>query len=349
MKLKPFSRDWNRHLKEKLGFAFSQTRLVKNFNLLRDFVQDLKDLCSPGIESLSASPSTDVISRDNFKDLELHRSIGDDSQEVFDSLQKASSKHIEHHAHLCVKVEEVNSRGTLTPQFKFKLAFASVSAESEPMWFSIETIMEEIMLDGKDEGEECDSKLKGALKRQISFPEATPERADRGRPKKKRMVRILVPQQVATRISLDRSYVHQNLINGDFCDYLRQSCSSSGQQSNIVERWKSLAYPFHEEVRPRHLEPKPLQEIISSSNGNYWGLTISQRLYLAKMISVAFLRHHSMHWGRSCWRSDRLLFFDIDMEADSKEKPLRLRHPHLNARVCDQTDSVSISHCGGIP
>ena len=186
VKLKPFSRDWTWHLKEKLGFVFSQTHLAQNFTLLRDFVQDLRDLCSPDIKSLRGDPSTGVIGRNSTKDLELHRSIGDASQEVFESLQKACSKRIEHHAHLCIEVEQVSSRGILTPQFKFKLAFASVSAESEPMWFSIETIMKEIVLNRKAEGEECASNLKRALKRQLAFPEDAPEPADQDKPRKKK-------------------------------------------------------------------------------------------------------------------------------------------------------------------
>ncbi|KAL9116888.1 MAG: hypothetical protein Q9187_006581 [Circinaria calcarea] len=352
MRAKLAPKDWKRHVKKKLKFAFSETRLSQNLSLLKDLVQDFKDICSPEIKAMLAKSLTSFGHGNEAKILKIHNTIGEASQEVYKALKDACNKHIDHHAHLCVEVEQIIGNGASTPQFKFSLAFASTAVYSELSWFAIETIMHEIVLSKKQDSSSCPEDVTRALKRQFHGPEDIPGPAEKKKRKNEKTVRILLPQTIALGMvqvpPVDQSCAPQNHINGDFCDFLRHGCRRSSQyKSNIgilpaQARWKSLVYPFEHGAKTQHLRPITLRGLISliSSKHNPGIFTIYQRLHLAKVISIAFLRLHSTYWGRSCWESDSIYFFDISENETDKDKPIRLSSPYLNARISGSSENV---------
>ena len=337
-------------MKPKLKFAFSATGLSQHLSLLKDFVQDFKDLCSPETKRKTAKSLSSLGHGGSAKELEIHNTIGEASQEVYEALKNACNKHIEHHAHLCVEVEQVSGGTSSTPQFKFSLAFASTAPSSEPLWFAIETVMNEIVLRKSQDSDSSSGDVTRALKRQFPCSENDPGPAEKT-VKRKKSVRILLPQTVAFGLAqvppVDQSCAMQNRINGDFCDFLRRCCRCPSQQNANIgilptqTRWKSLVYPFEQDIKSRRLRPITLRDLISSmsSKQNRRIFSTYQRLHLAKVISVAFLRHHSTHWGNSYWESDSISFFDINDNVTSADKPIHLSSPHLNARICGSPEN----------
>ena len=333
-----------------MKFAFSETGLSQHLSLLKDFVQDFKDLCSPETTRRTVKSVNGLGNKGSTKELELHNTIGEASQEVYEALKNACNKHIEHHAHLCVEVEQISGSAASTPQFKFSLAFASTATPSESLWFAIETVMNEIALRKSQDGDPCYGDVTRALKRQFPCSEDDPEPAEKT-VKRKKSVRILLPQTIAFGLAqvppVDQSCAMQNRINGDFCDFLRRCCRWPTQRiANIgilptQTRWKSLVYPFEQDIKDRRLRPITLRGLVSSMSNkqNRRIFTTYQRLHLAKVMSVAFLRHHSTHWGSSYWESDSIVFFDIDENATREDKPIHLSSPHLNARICGSTEN----------
>lgn len=352
MRPKLASKDWRRHVKTKLKFAFSETRLSQNLSLLKDLVQDFKDICSPEIKTMSAKFFTSLGHGSEAKKLKIHNTIGEASQEVYKGLKNACNKHINHHAHLCVEVEQIIGSGASIPQFKFNLAFASTAAYSELSWFAIETTINEIVLSKKQDSSSCSKDVTKALKRQFQCPEDNPGPAESKKRMRKKTVKILLPQTIDLNMvqvpPADQSCAPQNHINGDFCDFLRHGCRRSSQHKNNVgilpaqAKWKSLVYPFEHAVKTQHLRPITLRGLISliSSKHSPRIFTIYQRLHLAKVISIAFLRLHSTYWGRSCWESDSIYFFDISEKENDKDKPIRLSSPYLNARISGSSENV---------
>ncbi|KAL9607525.1 MAG: hypothetical protein Q9167_007565 [Letrouitia subvulpina] len=336
------AKKWRRQIQEKLKFSFSESRLSENLSILTDFVHDFKTLRSSletqrELSKAHGNHRAEIQS----KELQLHRTIGEASQGVYEALQSACSKHIEHRAHLCIEVEQVSGNTVSTPQFKFNLAFASTAVQSEPFWFAVETMMNERVLETGQNRTLRTGNVINMLKRQL---DSTAESSPPEKRKKKKSVRLQLPLSIAVEVGqvppIGQSLALQNPIDGDFCDFLRRHCHCSYERGKNIgvlpnkTRWKSLVYPLQVKVNAQHLRPISLREIISliSQKDRLRLFSIPQRIHLAKMISIAFLRHHTTQWGRACSESESIYFFD--MNEDVTDEPIRLTSPHLNTRIC---------------
>ncbi|KAG8531245.1 uncharacterized protein KY384_004603 [Bacidia gigantensis] len=336
---KILAKTWRRHVRAKLKFSFSETRLSQNLSAMTDFIHDFKNLRSSLDKPCRSMKLNDVSSQGSkSRELQMHQTIGEASQGVYEALQSACNKHIEHCAHLCVEVEQVSGRSVSSPQFKFSLSYTSVAAQTEPLWFAIETVMNEIVLGARQTNVSCDSHEVRSLKRSREPGPEPPSKEKKGK-----CLRFTIPPTIDMRLPqatpVDQNLATQDRINGDFCDFLRRHCRCSGKQSTKVgilgnkARWKSLVYPMEPKAKTQHLQSMSLRNIISLiSRDNLRRFSIYERLHLAKTISVAFLRHHTTEWGRACWESENICFFDINQ--DGTDKPIRLTSPHLNARIC---------------
>lgn len=324
----------------KLRFSFSKSRLEENLRALRSLNDDFRTLSSQ-------TAATHVIIREpvryTHKDIQICRMIRKASQQVYEALGRACTKHTEHMAHFNLKVEHEPCQGAIIPELKFKMAFTHLTltglSQGEPVWFVVDSITE-----GSDKTEHLRTipkidQLTASLKRQG----ATIQDCIKSQPKKRVRFQASSPSPTTGVLSIHvpSTLLSVPSIRRDFCDYLRRYV---GQQHCNPETCialleatggcKHLVYPFPSTSNRTKKQAVSLRKYISSLSKQKGSSEIPQyeRLRLAKDLATAVLRYHGTPWLKLTWRSEDVIFFER-LHGTSDHEVLDLTVPHLNVKV----------------
>ena len=271
------------------------------------------------------------------RDIEKYRVVGRASRQVYEALGRACTKHTEHLVHLCIEVEHGGPDDQPTPQVKFNMAFTNLTltgslGQGEPMWFMIDTILEDTLADRPAEPVFETRGIAQSLKRGLDLPPASCSQ------KSKKTVRFARADPTGPSLIFSNAVLSIPRMRRDFCDYLR-SCFRQPIQSSacmgMLEHTgscKHLVYPSKN--KPRNGHATSLEQLISSvsQHRSAGSLLQYERLHLAKSLATAVLQYHATPWLNMAWRSRDILFFGIDGEPAGHSRP-NLKAPHLNVKI----------------
>ena len=276
--------------------------------------------------------------------MEKHRVIGQASQQVYEALGRACTKHTEHQAHFCVEVEQAIIDGNRGAQVKFSIAFthmslAGSSDQGELTWFVVDSVTSDALAVGHSEKQSnIELELERSLKRQIVNPAFQPKKSRKGvrfqSPEPQRNSTIMPALPAVSTDSLLSDYMRK-----DFCDLIKRRLRQPSQKSMCVavlentDRSKNFVYSPANVTCSTRRRAVSLEQLLTKMNAQGVSRKISlyERLRLAKTLAVAALQYHSTPWLRTCWRSEDVYFFGDEVVAS--QEPHVLTPPHLNVRV----------------
>ena len=299
--------------------------------------------------------------------MEKHRVIGQASQQVYEALGRACTKHTEHQAHFCIEVEQAIIDGNRGAQVKFSIAFthmslAGSSDQDELTWFIVDSVTGDALAVGHSEKQSnIELELERSLKGQIVNPEFQPKKSRKGvrfqSPEPQRNSTIMPALPAVSTDSLFSVYMRKDfcdvikrrlrqpsqksmcVVREDFCDVIKRHLRQPSQKSMCVavlentDRSKNFVYSPANVTCSTRRRAVSLEQILTKMNaqGVSRKIPLYARLRLAKTLAVAALQYHSTPWLRTCWRSEDVYFFGDEVVA-SQEPPV-LTPPHLNVRV----------------
>lgn len=285
-------------------------------------------------------------------EVEKYRVIGQASQQLYEALGRACTKHTEHQAHFCVEVEQAIIDGNRGAQVKFNMAFTHVSlAESadhgELTWFVVDSVMGDALTLGHfEKPSNIDFELERSLKRPILDPPLQPTKS-----RKSSKVQSFEPQRtlMSALTAVPTNPLCSDYARKDFCDLIKRRLRQPSLQSKCVavlentDRSKNFVYSPPNVTCTKRGRAVSLEQLITKMNGQGVScrLPLYERLRLAKTLAVAVLQFHSTPWLRTCWRSEDVYFF-ADEVVVLQEPPV-LTSPHLNVRVRGPNGHISQS------
>ena len=340
---------WKRGIGEKLRFSFSEKRLKNGLSKLESLNNSLVLLSNQTKRSILSNEKAAERRSDVARTkIQRYQAVGKVSRQVYKALSRACSKHKEHLAHCGVEVEHVDFKGDLFAQVKFSMAFThqtldSVAAHSEPIWFLVDSVIDERVSEASKSAENSLQAGGLSLKREGSC-------SSKQAMKRKKRVRFdpsetaLIPSPISSTIintePLDRSTRH------DFCDYLRQRfCPPLRKDACVVLEHTGQCKHF---VLPSTLtgcaesrQALSLGQLIrpevpvDAMRGIVNSIPIHARIKLAKVLAVTVLQYHDTPWLSQLWTSEDIYFFEARKNKSVRSLP-DISAPHLNAKVTEQ-------------
>jgi len=282
-------------------------------------------------------------SQKSCQEVERYKVIRQASQQVYESLGKACTKHKEHQAHFCVEAKQVENGGEDCFQIRFNMAYTQrpgAPNQSELIWFVVDSTSGYIEKQGSSVLNTLSKdSIENSLKRQPDSMACTVQKKIRKSVRFQSPVRI--PSYTPPIPSVAMASVYER-IQKDFCDHLRrlrdrpQASECVGVLGNSAN-CKNLVYTYPIEQCHSHRQPFTLEQLISTggqvrSNGR---ILLEDRVRLAKTLAVAVLQYYSTPWLKKSWRSEDIYFFTSSLTL-----------PHLNVRVkgpCDQLSQAPMT------
>lgn len=340
------SKLWRRCIAKKLRFSVSKPRLDQTLAYLRSFNDDFRTLSSQTLISISLKARRqEAAPAKSYKEVERYQVIGQASRQVYDALGKACTKHTEHQAHFCVEVEQATITGDHSAHVKFNMAYTHLTLagnadHGDLIWFVVDSTSGDAMqmVRSEDPGSGQDN-LSHSLKRQIEPPSCTLQK------KPKKSVRFQAgtlapacPQTLST-AAIATAILSNDTMRKDFCDFIRRRFREPFQSSECVgmldntDSCRNYVYPPSNAGCRQTRQAISLGEIISgvSKRQAIGGISLYDRLHLAKTLAIAVLQYHSTPWLKMSWRSEDVYFFGSDLTPI--QEPPHLTAPHLNVKV----------------
>ena len=339
------SREWLRRTRERLSFAFSKTRLQEILQELTAFNSELESLYPdrPGPPSMAQGHQSSL--KPHIEKAQSFRAIAEASQEAFQTLCGICSKHLEHRASLCVHANLIARDLRTAPHFEFEMIFARAGSRASLTRYEIKMIVNEIEV-RLDQATSHIPMESSALKRQ--YGDSEPHSAVQNWEETKKVMLDVACSPINSKTAT-RS-VNALVAPKDLCDSLCQwdRGKRQGQVALLTYsdvKWRKVISPIRT-IPASEAHPTSLHQLISefSQERKTGSLSDYQKVRLAKLLSLAFLRHHATDWGRPAWQSNNILFFEpchrVEFEA------LRFPPPHIDIRICKDRDDVSVDDDG---
>ena len=304
------------------------------------------------------SQSISKINPRSRQEMEKYTVIGQASRQVYEALGKACTKHTEHQAHFCVKVEQADIQcdhgAQVSARVRFNMGYthlqlAGCRDHSDLVWFAVDSTSGDEISQGRFAvNANAANAFTTSLKRQIEPTAAFKEK----RVKKSVRFQTSVPIKNVTppeSCSTLADHLWSNdMVRKDFCDFLRRCLRNkyqAGECIGVLEHksdFKNYVYPSSLDESHIRRQATTLRQIIPMmlSNQARGRISLYDRLQLAKTLAIAVLQYHATPWLNTYWHSDDVYFF-----ADGFAPPsecLSLASPHLNVRVkgsCEQMTS----------
>ena len=277
-------------------------------------------------------------------EVEKYRIIGQASQQVYEALGRACTKHTEHQAHFCVEVEQAIIDGNRGARVKFSIAFthmslAGPSDQGELTWFVVDSVTGDALAVGHSEKQSnIKLELERSLKRQIVVPAFQPE-------KSRKSVRFQSPEpqhssaSMPALLAVSADSLFSDYMRKDFCDLIKRRLRQPSHKSMCVavlentDKSKNFVYSPGNVTCIKQRRAVSLEQLLTRTNeqGVSGKIPLYERLRLAKTLAIAVLQYHSTPWLRTSWRSEDVYFFGDEVVA--LQEPTVLTSPHVNVRV----------------
>lgn len=311
---------------------------------LRTLNDDFQTLSSQNMSTSNECHTSQKPLRRINKDLERCQAIRIASQQVYDALGRACTKHTEHLAHFNLHVEQEDAIQERKPGgIKFKLAFRHVSlvgsGQGDPLWFVVDSVLQ----DTHDIGSVRDNaeldQLGKTLKRQIDTPGSCGQKPSVKRVRFASLSYAEIPSLPS--VTFSSTLLSSPMMRRDFCDYLRRWVGQSPAKSNVcigmleaTERCKHFVYPLPSTLDGQYKRGTSLEGFLKavSTEKPLHAFPQYDRLCLAKTLAIAVLQYYTTPWLTIAWRSEDILFFD-DQRSNRVAVGPNFSRPHLNVRV----------------
>jgi len=346
---------------KKLKFSFSASRLDECMAHLRNLNGDFATLSSQIVRMGEGNTTTRTSHRRSIETdgkISEFQAIRIASQQVYNALGKACTIHTRHSAQLCLEAKRATSNRT---QVRLDMAFTHLALSGsamlgDPMWFAIESITNDLRAsDPATMHRSSPDKALSELTKTLKRPEEVSSIPCKVKKLKfTKSVRfavsesstdpVVAPDQSSSTSSLTQEHPLPDLcVRSNFCMQMRK-CSDQYRRDTdvcigILEKTSScehLVYlPPLADTRCVK-EGVSLTQLISSMTRKNLGEMLPQyeRLRLAKSLAVAILQFQATPWLAGPWRSQDVLFFDLDNS--NSLRGLALTTPYLNVPIASQ-------------
>ena len=230
----------------------------------------------------------------------------------------------------------------MVPELKFNMAFTHLTLaglrQVEPIWFVVDSIIEDEEMDDRTKDVPKLDILTGSLKRQTSISQ------DCAKTRSKKRVHFQSSTHIAQNSDLS-SPLSRALavpsIRRDFCDYLRRCMNQTPYKPDdlkalleTTDGCKHIVCLSPATVARTNTKAVSLQQYISSMSGRKesYAFPHYEKLRLAKALATAVLQYHGTPWLQGSWRSPDVMFFDQPGDVKDVQSP-NFSTPHLNVKV----------------
>jgi hypothetical protein len=237
--------------------------------------------------------------------------------------------HLEHKAHFCLEAEHSVLSGKSPPQIIFSLALTHATlnhlGSGVPVWFEVQSIAEDDLT--SDIKPTYLPKLKNALEQQDGniIPQPKAKRAKKCVRFRSRSSSPKALQHCPILSALDEDPKLPNLCKqGNLCTIIRASLckidshhlgnGASKKCIGVLERTsacRQLVYPSMRDQTLVAQIPMSLKEFIASTSNNSatMGLSLYEKVRLARKLATAVLQYNSTQWLNESWRRQDNFFF----------------------------------------
>jgi hypothetical protein len=116
----------------------------------------------------------------------------------------------------------------------------------------------------------------------------------------------------------------------------------------ILERtgaYRQLVYPSMRDQASMVQTPMSLKEFIASTSTNYpaAGLSLYEKIRLARKLATAVLQYNSTLWLKESWRSQDIYFFNA-ISNSLENQAARLTEPHRSVQVSKDSRALLENH-----
>ena len=343
---------WKGHIRQKLKFSFSESHLSANLKTLTDLNQDFVTISS-FFQNPSKSGEQTPTHILNKKLIDKHRQIGMAAEEAWNFLHGLECDGCEEHwAHLGIGDEKANQDETPSELAKFNMALSCTKSSIDLTRFVMTT-----KLQGRDAQTHVErlAELKGTLWSILKIDKDSTEMIEKG-----------VGDHHTTQASNSAP---------DGGHFTRRAHSREGDERPASNLCSFLSHPDFDwvsgslQVFPacdegaKGANPKAIRKhspdalrstTLSDLLRNFRvdrprnGLPIPERLSLAKVVTVAYLRFHATRWAKSGWNSKGICFLWNDQD-DVIFDLKGLHMPYLQSIVYSTSSSDSSNNSQSPP
>ena len=330
---------WKRCVKTKLRASFSKSRWAETLKDLKDWNADFAILASQSLRSGAKQQNHDrKILRDVEQEIAKYNTINEFSRQVYQALERACTKHVEHLAHTCAMVECTKRRGSCSHEVKFQMALAGSSRQRQPIRFVVNSTIDDSSAEEHSALTDQNSGANHGHKRRHGTP---PDNVERRKKKSVRFQSSAVQPGLSPPVitSVGPSSMNSRMKN-DLCDHLRQ-CREQPIQSHtcigILESkigWRNSVFPASLDGCSELQQAISLDRLISElpRGMNLQEFSIPDRIHLAKTLAVAVLQYQATPWLQMSWKTSDVVFFGTDAKSMLAQTSA-LTMPHFSARV----------------
>lgn len=340
------TKEWRKALRGQFKFTFSETKLAHLASSIRRATKDYRILRAQVQSVLSSTPDTDPNGRVS-RDVERIQTTQKASNRVYEILAKACRLHNKHHARFSLSPNYSSS--SMGTEIQFQIAYRHLSQtqvqdQRDVLWFVVESIINSTVSPIPLSIQPAASTYSqgSSSKRALSPMLRSLQPRRRACPKSKR-VRIRSPSPRAPEPSIPSiedtptpSLLPEIGRTHDFCTQLRACFNRNHQVGTCIgwlensAEWKHRVFhssgPSKSTAHGRD-DTYTLAGLLGSlaSNGRGGrGLSVVQRLRLAKLLSTATLNFYATPWMPSSWTSHNILLYNIALNSKNIARELEV-------------------------
>ena len=327
---------WKSHIRRKLKFCFSESRLSANLKILTDLNRDLVTLSTPFQRQSNAGEEKPTC-RITEKMIDEHRVVGIAAEEIWRFLIRLECDGCEENDALLGIGDESLKQDRATPDLtQFDMALRCIRTSPDLSKFLVTT-----KLQAQDSSHNVMhvEQLQAMLQSVLKIEQSPSERLEQGMGDR-------VTNQARTSAPCDgpSSAKEHSRPDGerkasDLCGFLSHpafdrvsgsiqafsACDEGAKASNS----KAVC-----ERAPGTLRSTTLHELLQTCSPNRLrdSLPVPERLRLAKILCVAYFRFHSTGWADSGWNSKCISFQRTEKDGIISDVT-SLHMPYLQSRV----------------
>ena len=330
---------WKRCVKTRLRASFSKSRWAETLRDLKDWNADFAVLASQSLRSGAKQQNHHRKTLRNVEqEIAKYNTINEFSRQVYQALERACTKHVEHLAHTCAMVECTKRRGSCSHEVRFQMALAGSARQRQPMRFVVNSTIDDSSAEENSVLTDQDPSADHGHKRRHGTP---PESVERRRKKSVRFQSSAVQPGLSPPVitSVGSSSMNSRMKN-DLCDHLRQCRDQPIQSHTCIGTleskigWRNSVFPASLDGCSERQQAISLDQLISElpRGKNLQEFSIPDRIHLAKTLAVAVLEYHATPWLQMSWKTSDVVFFGTDAESMLAQTSA-LTMPHFSARV----------------
>ncbi|KAI9729830.1 MAG: hypothetical protein M1834_006578 [Cirrosporium novae-zelandiae] len=291
------------------------------------------------------------------KKIEKFGVIQQASQLLYYALGQACSRHPEHQAHFSLQPKYDLSNGLSSPAVRFSIGYTHRvlggcrnESQDNIVWFFVKSIMNHANLGDNGKSSLILNDLTKTLKRQNenAFPQSTSKC-------RRKSIQFCTPTEPPTSskglaasnsLPLPNSVLDQALpdlcMRRNFCNQIQQYCHQSSDCCiGLLAKTNNCQHLVYSVAQRDGQSSDSTSSLISfiCDRVRTSGLSIFERLHIAKLLAMTVLQFHATPWLKESWRSKDILMLNINPSPTVKVS--LTNNLHLNVSVKGPNSVIS--------